>query len=112
MSFFNRLKNGLSKTRSGLVTRLNELLVGNREITEELYDELEEILIQADVGVQTTLKLVQNLRQLTKENKLKKAAEVRQSLMAEIEKTLTLEENSLNVNKSGLTVIMVVGVNG
>ncbi len=112
MSFFHRLKSGLSKTREGLVDRLNEVLVGNKEITDELYDELEEILIQGDVGVQTALKLVENVRRLTKENKLKKAEEVQGILMEGIENILALGEKDLNINKDGLTVIMMVGVNG
>lgn len=112
MSFFNKLKVGLTKTRDGLMDKVNNLLSGEREINDELFDELEEILIQGDVGVQTTLKLVEKLKQLTKVNKLKKADEVRQALMDEIKSILTLDEQGLKLRENELTVIMVVGVNG
>ena len=69
MGFFSKLKDGLSKTREGFVQKIDALVTGRREIDEYLYEELEEILIQADVGVDTSVALVEKLRVAIRERK-------------------------------------------
>ncbi|MBA4494718.1 signal recognition particle-docking protein FtsY [Paenactinomyces guangxiensis] len=129
MSFFKRLKesvasktesvtqkfmSGLSKTSSSLVGAMNDLFTGRNKIDEELYEELEEILISADVGVKTTMDLVERLREEVKERKVKDPSELQPLLSEMIGEMLTREEqaNQLTMNQEGLTVILFVGVNG
>ncbi|SEN14352.1 signal recognition particle-docking protein FtsY [Lihuaxuella thermophila] len=129
MSFFKRLKEsvakktesvtqkfmaGLSKTSSTFVGAVNDLFKGRSKIDEDLYEELEEILIGADVGVKTTMELVERLRAEVKERKIKDPAELQPLLSEMIGEMLAgnEERNKLNINEDGLTVILFVGVNG
>lgn len=109
--FFAKLKEGLTKTRDQFVTKVEELLTGHRKIDEELYEELEEILIRSDVGVTTSLQLVQCLRQEVKKRKLSEAQELREVLKEEIADLLG-DEVSLRFAEKGPSVLLVVGVNG
>lgn len=109
--FFAKLKEGLTKTRDQFVTKVEELLTGRRKIDEELYEELEEILIRSDVGVTTSLQLVQRLRQEVKKRKLSEAQELREVLKEEIADLLG-DEVSLRFAEKGPSVLLVVGVNG
>lgn len=112
-SWFGRLREGLTKTRASLVSKVKETLSRGGQIDEALFEELEEILIQADVGVDTSLELIEEVRQKVKERRIKEAQEV-QPLLAEGMKAL-LEGAPLTlepaVSGSPLTYI-VVGVNG
>ncbi|NLC77361.1 MAG: signal recognition particle-docking protein FtsY [Clostridia bacterium] len=112
MGFFEKLKAGLAKTRAGFVDKVNTLVTGRTKIDEEFYEELEEILIQSDVGVETTLKLVEQVKASAKERKATSGEEVKDILKEEIENILSAKDSSLNFQEDGLTVIMVVGVNG
>lgn len=112
MTFFNKLKAGLTKTREGFVSKVNALVTGRTKIDEEFYEELEEILIQSDVGMDTTLKLVDRVREEAKNVKAGSGEEVREILKKEIGLILSAKENSLAIQQNALTVIMVVGVNG
>lgn len=96
--FFAKLKEGLTKTRDQFVGKVEELLTGRRKIDEELYEELEEILIRSDVGVTTSLQLVQRLRQEVKKRKLSEAQELREVLKEEIADLLG-DEVSFNLQK-------------
>lgn len=109
--FFTKLKEGLTKTRDQFVTKVEEILTGRRKIDEDLYEELEEVLIRADVGVTTSLDLVQRLRQEVKKRKLSEAQELREVLKEEIADLLG-EEVPLQFAEKGPTVLLVVGVNG
>lgn len=109
--FFAKLKEGLTKTRDQFVSKVEELLTGRRKIDEELYEELEEILIRSDVGVTTSLQLVQRLRQEVKKRKLSEAQELREVLKEEIADLLG-DEVSLQFAENGPTILLVVGVNG
>ncbi|WP_425807241.1 signal recognition particle-docking protein FtsY [Desulfitobacterium sp. Sab5] len=109
--FFAKLKEGLTKTRDQFVGKVEELLTGRRKIDEELYEELEEILIRSDVGVTTSLQLVQRLRQEVKKRKLSEAQELREVLKEEIADLLG-DEVSLQFAEKGPTILLVVGVNG
>lgn len=112
MGFFNRLKEGLAKTRKGLVDKISELVTGYKELDEEFYEELEEILIQADIGVQATMEMVENLREKAKEAKADTPEKVKEILKEEMANILGSDSPKLNLPEPGPAVIMVVGVNG
>ncbi len=113
MGFFQNLKNGVSKTRQNLGDKVMGVFTLGRRIDEELFEELEEGLIQADVGVKTSLELVEKLRSLAKEKKVKEAAELKELLKQEIIAILSAgEENGFMPQKGILQVYMVTGVNG
>jgi len=107
-----KLKDGLTKTRQGFVDKVSDLLSANKKINEELFEELEETLIQADVGVNTSIKLVQTLRKQAKERKLKDASQLQEVLKEEIRKILLDGVSELKIEKGKTNVIIVVGVNG
>lgn len=111
-TFLKRLKEGLSKTKGGLINKVTDLISLNKEIDEDFYEELEEILIGADVGVNTSLQIVESLRDKVKERKIKKADEVKELLKEELAKIVEGKSQGLNLNEHQPAVIMVVGVNG
>ncbi len=112
-SWFGRLEEGLTKTRASLVGKVKEVLVRGGQIDEALFEELEEVLIQADVGVETSLELIEEVRQKVRERRIREAQDV-QPLLAEGMKAL-LKGAPLALQPvapaSPLTYI-VVGVNG
>ncbi len=110
ISFFSRLKDGLFKTRKNISGKINDVLSSFKSVDEELFEELEEVLITSDVGVSTTLKILENLRQRVKEQNLKDPSDVKVLLKQEI---LNIMGDS--GEKLGLRipeVILVIGVNG
>lgn len=111
--FFKRLKLGLDKTRKSMTNRIDSILKSYGKIDEELFDELEEILVTADVGINTTMAIIDRLRYRVKEEKLTEANQIRGLLKEEIKKIMNENglNNKLNIHKSP-TVILVVGVNG
>jgi len=109
--FFARLKQGLAKTRSGLIGKMDQLFA-MREIDEDVYEELEAILVQADVGVETTLKLMDELRTEVKERRLKQASELKPVLAELMERILVQHSGKIAPASGQPTVILVVGVNG
>lgn len=111
MGFFSRLKEGLTKTREGLVEKIQTLVTGRRKIDEALFEELEEILIQGDVGVDTTMTLVDSLRRTVKEQRIEDPAALNGILKEKIREILG-DQVPLVMASDGPTVIMVVGVNG
>ena len=110
--FFGRLKNGLERTRSAFVARVDTLLSSHKSITEELFEELEEILIQADVGVETTLQLVDEVRTTVKARGVTDPAKLRPILQERIQEILSVHTAPLTLPDTHPAVIMVVGVNG
>lgn len=111
MGFFARLKEGLTKTRQGFVAKFEDLVSGGKKIDEELYEELEELLIQADVGVNTAVKLVEDLRKAVKTRGLQDTGELKTVLKELISKIMGSVEYTVNLNNKP-AVIVVVGVNG
>jgi fused signal recognition particle receptor len=109
--FFSQLKAGLSKTRQNFVQRVEELLTGRRKIDEELYEELEEVLIGADVGFNTSMELVNQLRQEVKTRKISESDQLTEILVEKIEDLLG-EEKPLLFSTAGPSIFLVVGVNG
>lgn len=111
MAFFQRLKQSLTKTRGNLVDKIEGLLTGRKSIDERLYEELEEILIQADVGVDTSVRLIAELRAQVKECRVKEPAQLKTILQEIVQAALGEEQNPLNKGGPPI-VILVVGVNG
>jgi fused signal recognition particle receptor len=109
----NKFKEGLSKTRDAFVDRMDDLFKRRKKIDEDFYEELEEILIGADVGVNTVLKLIDELRAEVKKRKIEDPSELQPILSEKLVELLKGDSNvALNVVKEGLTVILIVGVNG
>lgn len=112
LGLLERLKRGLSKTQSSLVGRVDSLLHGRTSIDEDLLEELEEVLITADLGMKTTQQLIGSLEASQTRGELTSPEQVRQLLIDELRKILTFESKPLDVNSTAPFVIMVVGVNG
>ncbi len=111
MGLFSKLSDSLSKTRKGFVEKLFDSFTG-KEIDDDLYDELEELLIQGDVGVNTAVDLVERLREREKRDKLKYADQLKDALVEEIADIMGDEVASFDLDKDNLNIILVVGVNG
>lgn len=111
-SFFNKLKEGLDKTRKGITDKIDDLFNNYGEIDDELFDELEEILIMADVGIPTTHKLIERLRETLKQRKIKDASDVK-SVFKEVVEDMLRENNNVPFNVGvEPTIVIVIGVNG
>lgn len=106
-----KLSNSLTKTRKGFIDKVFDVFSG-RTIDEELFEELEEVLIQGDVGVNTAIDLVEKLRERVKVEKIKEAEQLRQVLVEEIVDIMGDEIPQLAINSGELNIILVVGVNG
>jgi len=113
VSSSEKLRLGLSKTRNGLLSRIGNLLSRKTKIDPELLDEMEEILIQSDIGVDTTIKIVSRVRERVKQEKLENSPDsVIQLLKDELLTILGTEPEHLDVDLHKPYVIMVLGVNG
>ena len=110
--FFKRLRTRLTKTRRAFVNRVDELLLGKKEIDEELLEELEEILITSDIGVHTSMRLIESVRERIERKDLDSPEELRQALQAEMQSYLQTEPAQHVLEDHKPHVIMVVGVNG
>lgn len=111
MSWFDKLKEGLTKTRNNIAEKVEDLFKLNKEINEDLFEELEEILITSDIGVKTTDKIITMLRARIKERKIKEVDQVK-LLLKEIILEITGTEVSSIMPSSTPAIYMVVGVNG
>ena len=111
MGFFDKIKAGLAKTRSALSNTLGSVFTGFSEIDSDFYEELEECLILADLGVDTALKAVASLKKTVKEQHLKTTEEARVALKDILVQMLNVGDTQLNIaNKPA--VVLVIGVNG
>jgi fused signal recognition particle receptor len=110
--FFKSLKEKLSKTREGLFGKMKLLFAGRSIIDEEMYEELEDLLIQSDIGMDMTLKIVGELEKEVKLRGIKDPNLVYDVLKDVMEKFLIHEGTELEVNKPGMNIVLVVGVNG
>jgi fused signal recognition particle receptor len=109
----NKFKEGLTKTRDAFVDRVDDLFSRRKKIDEEFYEELEEILIGADVGVGTVLKLIDDLRAEVKKRKIENPGELQPILSEMLIDLLKGDADAgLRTAKQGLTVMLFVGVNG
>ena len=111
MGFFDKLKQGLSKTKNSFEEKMNNVFSNFRKVDEDLLEELEEVLIMSDVGVETSVKIINNLRNRIKKQKLEDIEDVKQALREEIKEILDSVDNSLHLETTP-SVILVVGVNG
>lgn len=112
LSFFERLKTGLSKTRNALTKNLDNLIFGKRVIDKELFDELEELLISADMGPQFTHDLIDDVKQRVSRNELNNAEEIKKVLQERMTAILQKMEKPLNIPAGKPFIIMAIGVNG
>ncbi len=109
---FRRLKQGLAQTRMSISGKIEGLLNRSTEIDDDFYDELEDILMQADVGVETTMKLVENIRSTVHKKRIRETAQVFEVIKEEIRAILGEEKVDMEGVASRPAVILVVGVNG
>ncbi len=109
--FFSRLKDGLTKTRDSLKSGMDAIFSGFSEIDEDFYEELEEILIMSDIGVATTEKILENLREKVKEEKIKEASVCRKLLMDSIKEQMQVGETAYEFEEKQ-SVVLLIGVNG
>ena len=111
MGFFDKLKQGLSKTKSSFDSKMNDVFSTFRKVDEELLEELEEILIMSDIGIETSTDIVAKLRDRIKKENIKDAEMVKEALREEMVKILSENDNELKLETKP-SVILVVGVNG
>lgn len=111
LGFFGRLKAGLTKTRNNIVRGIDNVFSGFSNIDEDFYEELEEILIMGDIGVNATTKIVERLKEQVKEQHLKEPSECKQLLIDGIKEQMRVEETAYDF-ESEQSVILVIGVNG
>ena len=111
MGFFDKLKQGLSKTKNSFEEKMNNVFSTFRKVDEELLEELEEVLIMSDVGVETSTTIINNLRNRIKKDKIEDAEGVKEALREEIKGIFDSLDNSLHLETKP-SVILVVGVNG
>jgi fused signal recognition particle receptor len=110
-SFFEKLKSGLTKTKDNFTDRISSVLTGAIYIDEDLYEEIEEILITADIGVETSLEIIGRLKVKVREDKIKDPADLRQCLKEVILEMLGNEKGSV-IPQTTPEVMLVIGVNG
>ena len=108
--FFDKLKTGLSKTRDNLTDKINEALNIAIAIDDDLYEELEEILIMSDIGMETTIEIIDRLKEKIRKEKITDVAEVKPALKAVIAEMLT--EGDYEDSDDEKKVMLIIGVNG
>ena len=111
MGFFDKLKKGMNKTKTSFDEKINSIFSSFRKVDEDFLDELEEILIMSDIGMDTSIKIINALRERIKKEKLQDEEEVKQALREEMQKILDVTDISLHLETKP-SVILVVGVNG
>jgi fused signal recognition particle receptor len=110
-----KFKDGLTKTRQSFSEKMNDLVARYRKVDEDFFEELEEVLIQADVGFDTVLELVDELKMEVKRRNIQETSQVKEIIvekLVDIYESADGEITSLNIQDNGLTVILFVGVNG
>ena len=111
MGFFDKLKQGLGKTKNSFNEKINDIFSNFRKVDEELLEELEEILIMSDVGMDTSLSIIDGLRNRIKKEKIEDEESVKKALQEEMQKILDIEKPDLHLSTKP-SVILVSGVNG
>lgn len=111
MGFFDKLKNGLNKTKTSFDDKINNVFKNFRKVDEDFLDELEEVLIMSDIGMDTSIKIISSLREKIKKEKIQDEEDVKQALREEMQKILDVTDIELHLNTKP-SVILVVGVNG
>lgn len=109
--FFSRLKSGLSKTRDSFVSGMDSLFHGYSELDDDFYEELEELLVMGDIGIDTTMKIIDGLKEKVKENKIKEAAACKELLIETIKNQMQVHDDAYEfLNRK--SVLLLIGVNG
>ena len=111
MGFFDKLKQGMNKTKTSFDEKINHVFKSLKKVDEDFLDELEEILIMSDIGMDPSVKIIGNLRERLKREKIQEEEEVKQALREEMQKILDVTDVSLHLETKP-SVILVVGVNG
>ena len=111
MGFFDKLKNGLNKTKTSFDDKINSVFKNFRKVDEDFLDELEEVLIMSDIGMDTSIKIISSLRERIKKEKIQDEEDVKRALREEMQKILDVTDIGLHLNTKP-SVILVVGVNG
>ncbi|MBT8489891.1 MAG: signal recognition particle receptor subunit alpha, partial [Deltaproteobacteria bacterium] len=111
-SFFSRLKQGLSKTRKGFVKNVDEMIFGEKVVSRDLFEDLEEILIMADLGPAFTYDLIEEIKDRAKRKELESPEALKQILKEYFITILEKSEQPLDIPRDGLFTIIVLGVNG
>ena len=111
MGFFDKLKQGLNKTKESINEKINDVFSNFRKVDEGFLNELEEALIMSDIGIETSTKIISNLRERMKKEKIEDQEQVKEALREEIEKIMEISDNSLKLETKP-SVILVIGVNG
>lgn len=111
MSFFDKLKNGLSKTKSSFDEKINNVFSNFRKVDEDFLEELEEALIMSDIGMETSMKIIDSLRDRIKKQNIQDEEEVKKVLREEMKNILDVSDIKLHLDTKP-SVILVVGVNG
>ena len=111
MGFFDKIKQGLTKTREAMASTLGSVFSGFSQIDDDFYDELEESLILADLGVDTALKATDRLRKVVREQHLKEPEEAKTALKEILVEMLSVGQTQLDLSTKP-AVILVIGVNG
>lgn len=111
MGFFDKLKNGLGKTKNSIDEKINNVFSVFRKVDEDLLDELEEVLVMSDIGVETSVKIIDELRTKIKKEKINDEETVKKALKEIMQNILDIAKPKLNLETKP-SVILVVGVNG
>ena len=109
--FFSRLREGLTKTRNNIVHGIDSVFNGFSSIDEDFYEELEEILIMGDIGVEATEAILERLREQVRENHIKEPAACKEYLIQNIKEQMRVEETAYDF-ETRQSVVLVIGVNG
>lgn len=111
MGFFDKLKQGLGKTKSSIDEKINNVFSVFRKVDEELLEELEEVLVMSDIGMETSVKIIDELRVKIKREKIEDEEDVKKALKEIMRSILDVAEPKLNL-ESKPSIILVIGVNG
>lgn len=109
--FFSRLKSGLTKTRDSFVSGVDTLFHGASELDDDFYEELEELLVMGDIGINTTMQVIEDLKEKVKEQKIREASACRQLLIDTIKEQMKVHEDAYEFEKQK-SVLLMIGVNG
>ena len=111
MGFFDKLKNGLGKTKNSINEKLTDVFSSFRKVDEDMLEELEEVLITSDIGMETSVEIIDKLRSKIKRERIESEEDVREALKEIMKEILDIEEPKLKLDTKP-SIILVVGVNG
>ena len=110
MGFFDKLKKGMGKTKSSFDEKISNIFKSFRKVDEDFLDELEEILIMSDIGMDTSVKIINNLRNRIKKEKLQDEEDVKKALREEMKKILELEDKDINLHLNTKPSVVLISI--